>query len=94
MPRKTKKRCSSPPWKPGGSAAQSLPHPRHDRDILCKRILLTQMTRVPSINSLPKVWPKLGAGQGAIHQSLTGEKGVRGKVLKPIVVPTWWLASL
>ena len=52
------------------------------------------MTRIPRINSLPKVWPKLGAGQGAIHQSLTGEKGVRGVVLKPIVVPTWWLASM
>ena len=52
------------------------------------------MRRVTDINSLPKVWPKLGAGQGAIHQGLTGEKGVRGEVLKPIVVPTWWLASM
>ena len=80
MPLETRKRRRSRPWEPGGSAAQSLPQPRHDRNILFKqRILLTHVTRVPRINSLPKVWPKLGAGQGAIHQGLTGEKGVRGE---------------
>ena len=73
----TRKGCRSRPWRPGRGAARA-PGSRGEVQL---RACFTPGTT--SINSLPKVWPNLGAWQGATHQTLTEGKGVRGVVLKP-----------